>query len=134
MKSILVVDDNTDILESINQGLSRRLKDCRILTALNGETGERLLRTERVDLVLTDLEMPVMDGYRFIECVRHALPSVPVCVMLGSCPAGVVERLRMLGVTRIIGKPFLLDRLVDVIAEELNPVAGRSFPGVSGSA
>lgn len=110
------------------------MKDCDILTALNGEAGAQILKTEQIDLIVTDLEMPVMSGYRFIEKARRELPSVPICVMTGSCPPAVVERLRTLGVTRIIGKPFLLDRLVDVIAEELNPEAGMFSPGASGNA
>lgn len=134
MKNVLIIDDNDDILKSIQKGLCIRLKDCRILTALNGEAGEQILKTDPVDLIVTDLEMPVMNGYRFIEKVRQDLPSVPICVMTGSCPPGVVERLRTLGVTRIIGKPFLLDRLADVIAEELNPEAGMFSPGASGNA
>ncbi len=134
MKNILIIDDNNDILESIRKGLGGRLKDCRILTALNGEIGERILKTETVDLIVADLEMPALNGYQFIEKARRELPSVPLCVMMGSCPRGVVEQLRILGVTRIIGKPFLLDRLADVIAEELNPETGMFSPGTSGNA
>ncbi len=110
------------------------MKDCRILTALNGEIGEHILKTETVDLIVADLEMPALNGYQFIEKARRELPSVPLCVMMGSCPRGVVEQLRILGVTRIIGKPFLLDRLADVIAEELNPETGMFSPGTSGNA
>lgn len=129
MKNILIIDDNNDILESIRKGLCGRLKDCRILTASNGETGEQILKTEPVDLIVADLGMPVLNGYRFIEKARHELPAIPLCVMTGSCPPGVVERLRTLGVTRIIGKPFLLERLADIIAEELNPERGMFSPG-----
>lgn len=129
MKNILIIDDNSDILESIQNGLSRQLKDCRILTALDGERGEQILKTETVDLIVTDLGMPVMNGYHFIEKARQELPAVPVCVMTGSSQPGMVERLRALGVTRIIGKPFMLDRLADVIAEELDPERGMFSPG-----
>lgn len=109
------------------------MKDCRVLTALTGETGEQILKTERVDLIVADLEMPALNGFRFIEKARHDLPSVPLCVMMGSCPRGVLEQLRVLGVTRIIGKPFPLDRLADVIAEEVDPEAGMFSRGVSGN-
>ena len=134
MKNVLIIDDNNDILESIRKGLHSRLKDCRIHTAFNRETGEHLLKSEPIDLIIADLEMPALNGYHFIEKARRELPSVPLCVMMGSCPRGVVEQLRVLGVTRIIGKPFLLDRLADVIAEELNPETGMFSPGASGSA
>lgn len=134
MKHILIIDGNNDILASIQNGLASRLKDCRILTALNCEQGEQILKSETVDLIVADLEMPVANGYRFIESVRHELPSIPVCVTIGSCPAGVVERLRMLGVARIIGKPFLMDHLADVIAEELSPEKSVFSPGTPGIA
>jgi two-component system response regulator YesN len=129
MKNVLIIDDNKDILESIRKGLSNRLKDCRILTSVNGESCEQILKAEPIDLIVADLEMPALNGYHFIEKARRELPSIPLCVMMGSCPRGVIEQLRILGVTRIIGKPFLLDRLADVIAEELNPEAGVFSPG-----
>lgn len=128
VKNVLIMDDNADILESIRKGLTGRLKDCRIMTAFDCENAERIWMAEHVDLLLADLQMPLASGYDFIEKARRAMPSIPVCVMTGGCPPGVVERLRALGVSHIIGKPFELDRLADILSEELDPHAGLFSP------
>jgi CheY-like chemotaxis protein len=120
MKNILVVDDNYDIVETISSRLYRHVKGCMVLTGANGEEGESILRSTPVDLILTDLSMPVMDGYMLIERARRDFPSVPVCVMTSDCSAGVVTRLLSLGVGRWIQKPFRLEKLAKMIAEELH--------------
>ncbi len=119
MKNILIIDDNKDILKALKVGLCAHLKGCTILTAANGKEGEEILRSQPVDLVLADLDMPVMNGVHFVEQARKEHGSVPVCVMTGHCAADVHDRMRALGVKRVIGKPFEFDRLSNLIAEEL---------------
>ena len=80
--TVLTVED--DSLTSLL--LTARLKQegLRILTASNGEEALALLKSERVDLVSTDLMMPVMDGYRLIREIRDLPPPkgrVPVLVL-----------------------------------------------------
>ena len=55
-----------------SSGLPCRLRNYRILTARNGKQGIEILKSTRVDFVLTDLDMPEMDGYQFIEYCREA--------------------------------------------------------------
>lgn len=119
MKNILVVDDNKDILHALQLGLSACLKDCTILTALNCQQAVDIMKGTDIDLVLTDLDMPVQNGYRFIEDSRRAHGQVPVCVMTGSCTTSDRERLQALGVRKIINKPFQVEHLSNLIAEEL---------------
>ena len=119
MKSILVLDDNKHILDALSENLSRYMKNCNIMTASNGKKGAHILSSTVVDLVLTDVDMPEEDGLLFIENTRKAYPGVPLCVMTGNCGPQVLERLRALGVERLIQKPFLFDSLADVIRKEL---------------
>lgn len=119
MKNILIIDDNKDILRALQIGLSGLLKDVNILTAVNGETGSQIMRSQPVDLVIADLDMPVMNGYQFVERVWKEFASIPVCVMTGHCSDDARERLKGFGVKRIIGKPFAFESLSDIIAEEL---------------
>ncbi len=69
MKNILVVDDNTDILEAVSTLLHERVKGCAVSIATDGAQGEAIMKSTPVDLVLTDLSMPVMNGYMLIERV-----------------------------------------------------------------
>jgi len=119
MKNILVLDDNKHILEALSANLCRYLKNCNIMTASDGINGTAILSSTAVDLVLTDLDIPVEDGFQFIERTRKAYPGIPVCVMTGNCAPQFRERLRALGVQRHIQKPFHFDALADVIREEL---------------
>lgn len=119
MKNILIVDDNKDILNALQVGLRGFLKNCTILTALNTKRAAEILNTTPVDLILTDLDMPVKNGYRFIELSRISHGAVPVCVMTGSCTEADRERLQALGVKQIIEKPFQFENLSSLIAGEL---------------
>lgn len=119
MKNILVLDDNTHILDALQANLCMYLKNCNIMTATNGTKGAAILGSSAIDLVLTDLDMPVEDGFRFIERTRKDYPGIPVCVMTGDCAPQVRDRLRALGVQRHIQKPFQFDALADALKEEL---------------
>ena len=128
MKKILVLDDNKDILNTLHLGLCACLQDCQILTASNGEKGVVILKNSPVDMIVTDLDMPVMNGYQFIEQVKRDHPDVPVCVMTGDCSSDdVVARMRALGVSRCIQKPFPFDKLAAMITEELHLVPQASL-------
>jgi CheY-like chemotaxis protein len=73
-----------------------------------------------IDMVVTDLAMPVMSGYVLIEYAKKNFPFVPVCVMTASCSPNVVGRLLSMGVGRWIEKPFKFEKLARMIADELN--------------
>jgi len=120
MKNILVLDDNKDILNALSVSLHSCVKDCTVMTALNGEKGEAILNSMPIDLIVTELDMPVANGYRFIEQVRKKYPSIPVCVMSGDCSTRVLEQLKAMGVLRWIQKPFPFEKLAQMITEELD--------------
>ena len=132
MKNILILDDNRDILDALSVGLCRVLKDCTILTSLNGAKGEEILKTTPIDLILTDLSKPIINGYRFIERVKKNYPFVPVCVMTGKCSPDVIERLQSMGVGRWIEKPFQFEQLAQMISEELKLERRPSSVDLSG--
>ncbi len=96
MKNILVVDDNTDILEAVST-LHERVKGCAVSIATDGAQGEAIMKSTPVDLVLTDLSMPVMNGYMLIERVRKKYPAVLVCVMTADCSPRVISKLLSMG-------------------------------------
>jgi len=127
MKNILILDNNKYILDTLSSSMCNYLKDCAITTAVNSEKAADALRSVPVDLILTDLDMPVAKGFEFIEHAKKNYPSVPVCVMTGECAPSVISRLKLLGVRRYIQKPFQFDKLAGIIAEEL----GLKYPASS---
>jgi CheY-like chemotaxis protein len=108
-KYILLIDDNKYLLDVFLMRLGMYLKNYNILTARNGMQGIEILKNIKVDFVLTDLDMPEMNGYEFIEHARRCFPHVPVYAMSNDCSPGVIERLRALGITECIEKPFMVE-------------------------
>lgn len=79
--TLLLVDDEPSILSA----LRRLFRPCgyRILTAESGAGGLELLERENIDLVISDMRMPVMDGAQFLERVRGGWPRVVRILLTG---------------------------------------------------
>jgi len=124
MKKILLVDDDEVFCSQLLEALAERLKDCAIVTAVNGKEAEKIMRSSRIDFVITDLNMPEMDGYEFVARARADHPDVPILVITGMKTAEVEERLRSLGIFRCIEKPFDVRAMVPLILGELGGIQG----------
>jgi CheY-like chemotaxis protein len=116
MHNILLIDDNIQLLEVLAASIETPLQDCNILTARNGAEGIALIDSMPVALILTDLEMPVMNGYAVIEHRNKRCPRVPLFVMSGSLSPEVREKLGEMCVSGCIEKPFSFEQIKDVIA------------------
>ncbi len=118
-RNILVVDDNALMLSGLSGKLRRRMKGYTILAAESGKEAVRMLSSEPVVLVLTDLKMPEMNGYELLAYIRENYPHVPVCVMTGENSPEVESRLRSLGVSDCIEKPFEFEDIIERLSEKL---------------
>ena len=78
----LVVDD-TAVDRVLAGRLLRGLAGLRVLQAANGRAALDVLRDERPAVVLTDLQMPEMDGLELVEALRCKYPDIPVILMTG---------------------------------------------------
>ena len=87
------------------------MQDWNILTAKNGREGTKIMSSLPVSLVVTDLQMPDMDGYGVIEFRNRNYPLVPVIVMSGNVTSEVRGKLRGLNVYECFEKPFDFDNL-----------------------
>lgn len=126
-KNILVVDDNKLILRSLSGILEERMKGYAILVAENGREAVDILDSCPVVLVLTDLNMPEMDGYQLLAYIREKYPSIPVLVMTADYSPGVETRLRSLGAVHCIEKPFEYEDLLDKISNKLAAPPGSGY-------
>jgi CheY-like chemotaxis protein len=116
-RRILVVDDDEDILDLV--ALALELHGYAVETAEHGQVAlERLARTP-ADLILLDLNMPVMDGRRFCEEKRRRpeLDSIPLALMSAADNLG--ERIRPCTPNAILPKPFVVDDLLRTVATTL---------------
>ena len=114
-KRILTVDDS----RTIRDMLMLTLADAgfEVLQAVDGQDGLDVLDKERVDIVITDINMPKMDGYELIRQVRRnaAHKSTPILVLTTESEAEKKNLAREAGATGWMVKPFDPDRLIATI-------------------
>jgi len=118
IKKILIVDDNKAFLSNLARSLSAIAWRFQTVTAENGEKALEVLESEHVDLVVTDLRMPVMNGFEFLSRMRMNYPDIPVIVMSAFLDPDVETKLRSMGVTRCIEKADI-EKMVPMILSNL---------------
>jgi CheY-like chemotaxis protein len=119
MKKALLVDDDEVYCWQLFEALAKRLKDCSVVMAGNGKEAEKIMESSRIDFVITDLNMPEMDGYEFVSRAKVSHPDVPIMVITGTKTPEVEERLHSLGISRCLEKPFDVRDMVPLILDEL---------------
>ena len=124
---VLVVEDNPDTRLLATAVLERAGYD--VDTAVDGAEGLRLATEKRWDLIITDLEMPQLDGIAMTEAVRqreheHQLDPVPVIALTAHVLEGVRDRTRDAGMNDFIPKPIQRDAFLAVVRRhiDLRPV------------
>ncbi len=115
MHSILAVDDSA----SMRQMVSFTLKGAgyQVIEAADGQEAFEKARGQRVDLVLTDQNMPVMDGITLVRQLR-ALPTyatTPILILTTESGDDMKARGKAAGATGWLVKPFDPNKLLDVI-------------------
>jgi CheY-like chemotaxis protein len=133
-RTVLLVEDEAATLRFYQAGL-RGLQGFRLLAAPNGAEALTLVQTQRVDVVVTDLKMPVLDGYSLIAILAEKYPSLPVIVLTSVAEPGNLDRAMKLGALRVLAKPVRISQLMDEIKSlaALPPqgmVHGLPLPGL----
>jgi CheY-like chemotaxis protein len=120
-KTILVIDDTPDLQRSIIQFLN--MEGYETVGAANGQEALDTLAHTIPDLVITDLLMPVMDGYSFIERIKAdaQLRDIPVVVFSAKPDDDSQDKALGLGAVRFIRKPGSIDQILDTVNEIIQP-------------
>ena len=105
-KVILIVDDEPEIRAVLAEFISR--KGCKILEAGSGSQAVEVLRTNHVDVVLTDLRMPNGDGLMVVEAIRAMPDPRPPAVLLSAYADLPPEQVLRLAAVPVLSKPFQL--------------------------
>ena len=124
VKKILVVDDNifnqklaTNILQ--NNGFT-------VTVAENGGAAIDILKDEAFDIILMDIQMPVMDGYKATQMIREELQiTIPVIAMTAHALAGEKEKCILSGMNDYLSKPFKEKELLLKISTWAKPVDNK---------
>jgi len=114
---VLVIDDNEELCEVVSDFLA--LKGHTVSCAANGDDGlQSLTHSElRPQVILLDLEMPVLDGWGFLLELRKqpGLADIPVVIMSGSGVSGVAEKAKRFGAAAVLRKPVAPQMLLQIV-------------------
>ena len=114
-KTVLTVDDSATVRSMLDRALAEAGHT--VLQACDGIEGLELLEAHQPDLVITDINMPRLDGYGFIERLRSEGRNrgLPVLVLTTESDEASKDRARKAGATGWIVKPFDPQRLLDAV-------------------
>ncbi len=119
-RTILVVDDSSTVRTLVEKGLKE--VGFEVVKAENGRLALDVLRHEHPDLILSDIDMPVMNGEEFCQAV-HADPqlgAIPFVVMSANNDRPIMRRMLQLGADAYLVKPFNIDQLVITVEKLLS--------------
>jgi len=118
MPTILVVEDEAKMRRLLELDLGE--DGYRVLSAADAEAGLQLLRQESVDLVVSDLKLPGMDGLQFLQAVKRIHAALPVVVMTAFGTVETAVEAMKAGASDYVLKPFSLAEMKMVIHKELD--------------
>lgn len=117
-KVILVVEDVDTNKLFFDAAL--RKTNAKILWAMDGQEAVNLFKTNKVDLVLMDLQLPVMDGYAATRAIKAHDASVPVIAQTAHVMSGEKEKCLEAGCDDYLSKPIRLNVLMETLSKFLN--------------
>jgi CheY-like chemotaxis protein len=117
MKNVLIVDDEKVFLLSLSDGLKSYSDEFNVLIAFNGKEALKILNSTKIDLVVTDLKMPEMDGFQLLAYLTRHFPDIPTIVMTAFGTPDMEAKLLTMGATQYLEKPLDFDVLADNIRQ-----------------
>lgn len=113
MKNILVVDDEETILVTLVEWFASAhpVANYNVMVANNGIEAIKILSSFKIDLLITDLNMPKMDGFELLLHMNNDYPATPIIVMSAFATPDIKNKVKNLGVLLFIPKPFSTEDL-----------------------
>jgi two-component system chemotaxis response regulator CheY len=120
--TLLVVEDSPMMRQLIAVSL-RRLQGCRVIEAVDGVDALKKLTTDKIDLVITDINMPMMDGLKLVTLIRDntRMKSLPIVIVTTEGAEADRERGLKLGANAYIAKPIQPSNLLRTVTSLLEP-------------
>ncbi|MDM8541837.1 response regulator [Desulfococcaceae bacterium HSG7] len=144
MDTILIADDDSVVLQLLDREFEKYKNQFKVIQVGNGEECIKILKTRPVDLLITDLQMPKVDGLEVLAYVHRLHPGLPCIIMTSyaetykefetmvSANAPNVKELSTKNAIRFYSKPFNAERLVESVIKLLSyDVPGGLLKGIS---
>ena len=121
MSVILVIDDNVELRADLVEMLS--IENFNVLEAKNGLIGFDMIEEHNPDLIICDIDMPIMTGIELLKIIKGnaKYKNIPFIIFSGNVDKGIPALLDDLGVDQHILKPPSLDRMISHISRLLKP-------------
>ena len=116
-KTILIVEDSSSVRIVVKMALSRAGYD--VLEAEDGVQGLKQLDGRKVHLIISDVNMPNMDGITFVKSVKQ-MPDykfTPICMLTTEAEKSLIDKGKAAGAKAWIVKPFQPPKLLDVVSK-----------------
>ena len=123
VKKVLIVDDDREMLLSLEEGLSKYDETFSVMTAKDGLAAVNELKNSTISLVVTDLKMPKMDVFSLLSHIMEHYPEIPVIIITGYSTSEMERLAREGGAIGYIAKPFMIDDLAKRIITTLRKEA-----------
>jgi DNA-binding response OmpR family regulator len=117
--TILLIEDKKNLSDTLQALLE--MHQFTVLLATNGEDGIRQARLSKPDLVISDIYMPVMNGYELLEAFKadSTLKNIPVLMLTAKTGIDEINRAMKKGAAGYVTKPFLFKNLHATICKLL---------------
>ena len=127
-RTILLVDDDQPLLDVVKTNLKRTYQEASILTASSGAQALDIIKNILIDLLITDIYMPEMNGFELIVSARQINPDISIIVMTAHSSPDVDREVQGMGSIGYIEKPFVVRNLVSLIQNTFSQPK-KSFDG-----
>ncbi len=115
--SILVVDDEEGLREVLREELE--YEGAKIIEAENGKAGLEKLKTNKIDVVISDIRMPILDGISFLKTLRLDCPVTPLFFLCTGYSDTSVQQAKRLGANDLFSKPYNINAMITRILSDL---------------
>ena len=130
---LLLVDDDRTIMTSLTRGLRLERPDWDVVTAPDGVKALRLLRSSKVDILVSDVLMPAMGGMALLQAVRTDpnLAALPLILISGSDDRPAIRSGMASGADDYLTKPFSLGELIQSVEGRLRRLKAGEDPAAA---
>lgn len=116
MYKVAIIDDEPLIVEGLSKTIEWEKWDCRVAGfAYNGKEGMELIRSVRPDILISDINMPEMDGLKMIAGLKSEFPDMQLIILTGYREFEYARQAIELGVSRFLLKPSKMNELYEAI-------------------
>lgn len=116
MPNILVVEDSPTMRQLITFAM-KRIANTKVIEATDGVDALKKLSSERVDLILADINMPVMDGLKLVSLVRNnpSYKDIPIIIVTTEGAKEDKDRAMAIGANAYLAKPIQTQELIKMV-------------------